>query len=138
MSSYIVVHPSGMDPFLSHVPAQFLDSREVWGDDRDLAVHFLSKHEAEKRAEERKKSFGDRRVVIDEVDHPEIESALARCFRGDMAALSIVEEYGRQYGTVSLKYFASRALFGKAGDRRLIAGCFDKVFRDWLATAEAK
>lgn len=135
MSSFIIVHPSGMDPFLSRLPAYFHDSRECWGDDRDLAVIFSSKSEAEKKAEENKKRFGDGCVVVDLVERPEIEAALSKCFLGNMEALPIVDQYYRQYGIVSVKYFAGRALFGAPGSRRMLSGSFNEIYRGWAKAA---
>jgi hypothetical protein len=131
MSSYLLVHPGGMDPFLSRLPAQFHDNRECWGDDRDLAIRFSDRREAEGKAALKAKGFGDGVVRVDTDEHPEIEAALTRCFMGDMEALPVIDQYYQQYGIVSLKYFAARALFGTPSSRRMLSGSFSGVYWSW-------
>jgi hypothetical protein len=124
---FVVVHASGYNN-------PFLGPHGIWYPDRESAGLYDEEH-AHALAEESKKCFGDRDVIADAFDQPELEEALRKAFFGDLSELSLIRTYREKAGHQSLEYFVRNVLTGRydpggLGGRR--GGAFGLLYRSWL------
>jgi len=105
MSQYLVVHKYGSNnPFLYG---------DIWGPDRSKSRKFVDRSAAEAAAKSSQEMHHLNRpgaVVVDEVEHPEVQAALVALMVGDKSNISVLKAYKDKVGFPSLLHFAEIAL----------------------------